>query len=138
MANRIHETEIFNPCIEHELCIQYCIFLASGALGVMFEYGIGVQKDREAAFKCLKEAAARGNVYAQGNLAVHYYRRKLLNKAADVAKRYPFKLLLPDVLYFNLTQCCAFPENKHTSPHARKRFSGDWEFSETQRRNIRV
>lgn len=54
---------------------------------MMFEYGIGVQKDREAAFKCLKEAAARGNVYAQGNLAVHYYRRKLLNKAADVAKR---------------------------------------------------
>ena len=54
---------------------------------MIFEYGIGVRKDGEAAFKCLKEAAARGNVYAQGNLAVHYYRRKLLNKAADVAKR---------------------------------------------------
>ncbi|XP_020614329.1 LRP2-binding protein-like [Orbicella faveolata] len=59
---------------------------SQGALGVMFEYGIGVRRDGEAAFKCLKEAAARGNVYAQGNLAVHYYRRKLLNKAADVAK----------------------------------------------------
>ena len=58
-----------------------------GALGVMFEYGIGVERDVEAAFKCLKEAAARGNIYAQGNLAVHYFRRKLLNKAADVAKR---------------------------------------------------
>ena len=54
----------------------------------MFEYGIGVRRDGEAAFKCLKEAAARGNVYAQGNLAVHYFRRKLWNKAADVAKRY--------------------------------------------------
>lgn len=63
------------------------LFSFSGALGVMFEYGIGVRRDGEAAFKCLKEAAARGNVYAQGNLAVHYYRRKLLNKAADVAKR---------------------------------------------------
>ena len=53
----------------------------------MFEYGIGVRRNGEAAFKCLKEAAARGNVYAQGNLAVHYFRRKLLNKAADLAKR---------------------------------------------------
>ncbi|XP_067035151.1 LRP2-binding protein-like isoform X1 [Acropora muricata] len=59
---------------------------SQGALGVMFEYGIGVRRDGEAAFKCLKEAAARGNVYAQGNLAVHYFRRKLLNKAADLAK----------------------------------------------------
>ncbi|KAK2572536.1 LRP2-binding protein [Acropora cervicornis] len=59
---------------------------SQGALGVMFEYGIGVRRNGEAAFKCLKEAAARGNVYAQGNLAVHYFRRKLLNKAADLAK----------------------------------------------------
>ena len=63
------------------------LVLHAGALGVMFEYGIGVPRDGEAAFKCLKEAAARGNVYAQGNLAIHYFRRKLLNKAADVAKR---------------------------------------------------
>ena len=63
-------------------------YLVVGALGVMFEYGIGVRPDRQAAFKCLKEAAARGNVYAQGNLAVLYFRRKLLNKAADVARRY--------------------------------------------------
>ena len=59
----------------------------SGALGVMFEYGIGVKKNSRSAFKCLKESAMRGNVYAQGNLAVHYYKRKLFNKAADVAKR---------------------------------------------------
>lgn len=64
------------------------VFLVTGALGVMFEYGIGVRRDGEASFKCLKEAASRGNVYAQGNLAVHYFRRKLWNKAADVAKRY--------------------------------------------------
>ena len=63
-------------------------YLVVGALGVMFEYGIGVRPDRQAAFNCLKEAAARGNVYAQGNLAVLYFRRKLLNKAADVARRY--------------------------------------------------
>ena len=70
-------------------CVSFNItfLIPSGALGVMYEYGIGVRRDGEAAFKCLKEAAARGNVYAQGNLAVHYYRRKLLNKAADVAKR---------------------------------------------------
>lgn len=59
---------------------------SQGALGVMFEYGIGVRHNSESAFKCLKGAAARGNVYAQGNLAVHYFRRKLLNKAADLAK----------------------------------------------------
>lgn len=70
------------------LCwLKLVLCLISGALGVMFEYGIGVRRDGEAAFKCLKEAAARGNVYAQGNLAVHYFRRKLLNKAADLAKR---------------------------------------------------
>ena len=62
-------------------------FSLTGALGVMFEYGIGVEHNIQSAFECLKSAAVRGNVYAQGNLAVHYYRRKLFNKAADVAKR---------------------------------------------------
>ena len=76
------------------------IFLLIGALGVMFEYGIGVRRDGEAAFKCLKEAAARGNVYAQGNLAVHYFRRKLLNKAADVAKRYKISKSLENCRQF--------------------------------------
>ncbi|XP_001634827.2 LRP2-binding protein [Nematostella vectensis] len=59
---------------------------SQGALGVMFEYGIGVPMNIQSAFECLKGAAIRGNVYAQGNLAVHYYKRKLFNKAADVAK----------------------------------------------------
>lgn len=63
---------------------------SQGALGVMFEYGIGVEQNIQSAFECLKGAAVRGNVYAQGNLAVHYYRRKLFNKAADVAKRFVF------------------------------------------------
>lgn len=63
------------------------IKINAGALGVMFEYGIGVDQNIQSAFECLKGAAIRGNVYAQGNLAVHYYRRKLFNKAADVAKR---------------------------------------------------
>ena len=61
---------------------------------MMFEYGIGVRRDETVAFQCLKEAATRGNVYAQGNLAVHYYRRKLMNKAADVAKRYFFLAMM--------------------------------------------
>ena len=60
----------------------------------MFEYGIGVKKNLHSSFKCLKEAAVRGNVYAQGNLAVHYYKRKLFNKAADVAKRWVSKAFI--------------------------------------------
>ena len=63
------------------------VCFGTGALGVMFEYGVGVPRDSQAAFKCLKDAAIRGNVYAQGNLALHYYNRKLFNKAADVSKR---------------------------------------------------
>jgi hypothetical protein len=72
-------------------------FINAGALGVMFEYGIGVEQNIQSAFECLKGAAIRGNVYSQGNLAVHYYKRKLFNKAADVAKRLVV-LILPEKL----------------------------------------
>jgi TPR repeat protein len=56
-------------------------------LGVFFEYGIGTKRDIQAAFECLKGASERGNVYAQGNLAMHYYRQKLYNQASEIAER---------------------------------------------------
>lgn len=60
---------------------------SQGALGVMYEYGIGVKQDADNAYVCLKEASDRGNVYAMGNLVANYYRRKLYTKAADLAAR---------------------------------------------------
>ncbi|XP_048747336.1 LRP2-binding protein-like [Ostrea edulis] len=60
---------------------------SQGALGVMYEYGIGVKQDADSAYVCLKEASDRGNVYAMGNLVANYYRRKLYTKAADLATR---------------------------------------------------
>lgn len=61
-------------------------FESQGALGVMFEYGIGVERDVQAAFECLKGASKKGNVYAQGNLAMHYYHQKLYNQACEIAR----------------------------------------------------
>ncbi|XP_052773496.1 LRP2-binding protein-like isoform X2 [Mya arenaria] len=60
---------------------------SQGALGVMYEYGIGVRRNTDSAYVCMKGAADRGNVYAMGNLVAHYYRRKLYTKAADLASR---------------------------------------------------
>jgi len=57
---------------------------SQGALGVMYEFGLGASKNIESAFECLKEAADRGNVYAMGNLVAHYYQRKLFTKASDL------------------------------------------------------
>lgn len=53
----------------------------------MYEYGIGVRRNTDSAYVCLKGASDRGNVYAMGNLVAHYYRRKLYTKAADLASR---------------------------------------------------
>ncbi|XP_050983604.1 LRP2-binding protein isoform X2 [Labeo rohita] len=60
---------------------------SQGALGVMYLYGHGVQKDPDAALFCLKEAAERGNVYAQGQLTACYYNRKLYSRAAALGER---------------------------------------------------
>ncbi|KAL4231349.1 LRP2 binding protein [Mactra antiquata] len=60
---------------------------SQGALGVMYEYGVGVRRNTDNAYICLKGASDRGNVYAMGNLVAHYYRRKLYTKAADLASR---------------------------------------------------
>lgn len=61
---------------------------SQGALGIMYLYGYGVSKDQPAALYCLTEAAARGNVYAQGHLAAYYYQCKLYTRAALLAERY--------------------------------------------------
>ncbi|XP_051715942.1 LRP2-binding protein [Ctenopharyngodon idella] len=60
---------------------------SQGALGVMYLYGHGVQKDPDAALFCLKDAAERGNVYAQGHLTACYYHRKLYSRAAALGER---------------------------------------------------
>ncbi|XP_045189586.2 LRP2-binding protein-like isoform X2 [Mercenaria mercenaria] len=60
---------------------------SQGALGIMYEYGIGTRRNTDSAYICLKGASDRGNVYAMGNLVAHYYRRKLYTKAADLASR---------------------------------------------------
>ncbi|XP_051514552.1 LRP2-binding protein isoform X1 [Myxocyprinus asiaticus] len=59
---------------------------SQGALGVMYLFGHGVQRDPEAALFCLKEAAERGNVYAQGHLTACYYHRKLYSRAAALGE----------------------------------------------------
>ncbi|XP_071949045.1 LRP2-binding protein-like [Antedon mediterranea] len=60
---------------------------SQGALGVMYELGLGCHKNHDSAFECLKEASERGNVYAMANLTAHYYAKKLYTKAAETAAR---------------------------------------------------
>ena len=64
----------------------FCFF--SGALGVMYLEGLGVEKNLDKAYVCLKDAASRGNVYAMGHLVAYYYRCKLYTKAMELAARY--------------------------------------------------
>ncbi|NXU55569.1 LR2BP protein, partial [Turnix velox] len=59
---------------------------SQGALGVMYLYGQGIRRDTKAALECLREAAKRGNVYAQGHLVEYYYKRKFYSTAAALAK----------------------------------------------------
>ena len=54
----------------------------------MYMEGLGIQKSESSAYECLKEAAERGNVYAQGRLVQLYYKKKLFTKASDLAHRY--------------------------------------------------
>ncbi|XP_026503939.1 LRP2-binding protein [Terrapene carolina triunguis] len=60
---------------------------SQGILGVMYLYGQGIRQNTKAALECLKEAAERGNVYAQGHLVEYYYKRKCYTKAAAFARR---------------------------------------------------
>uniref|UniRef100_A0A8C5LIG9 LRP2-binding protein n=1 Tax=Leptobrachium leishanense TaxID=445787 RepID=A0A8C5LIG9_9ANUR len=60
---------------------------SQGALGVMYLHGLGIRKDIHSAMECFKEAADRGNIYAQGQLVACYYHRKLYKMATELAKR---------------------------------------------------
>lgn len=60
---------------------------SQGALGLMYLYGQGIRQDTEAALHCLREAAERGNVYAQGNLVEYYYKMKFFTKCVAFSKR---------------------------------------------------
>ncbi|XP_073197952.1 LRP2-binding protein isoform X2 [Lepidochelys kempii] len=60
---------------------------SQGVVGVMYLYGQGIHQNTMAALECLKEAAERGNVYAQGHLVEYYYKRKFYTKAAAFARR---------------------------------------------------
>ncbi|KAF6376456.1 LRP2 binding protein [Rhinolophus ferrumequinum] len=60
---------------------------SQGALGLMYFYGQGIRQDTEAALHCLREAAERGNVYAQGHLVEYYYKMKFFTKCVAFSKR---------------------------------------------------
>ncbi|XP_060237704.1 LRP2-binding protein isoform X2 [Meriones unguiculatus] len=60
---------------------------SQGALGLMYFYGQGIRQDTEAALQCLREAAERGNVYAQGTLVEYYYKMKFFTKCVAFSKR---------------------------------------------------
>ncbi|XP_056182094.1 LRP2-binding protein isoform X1 [Falco biarmicus] len=60
---------------------------SQGALGLMYRYGQGVHQNTKAALEYLREAAERGNIYAQGHLVEYYYNRKFYTTAAALAKR---------------------------------------------------
>ncbi|XP_068951977.1 LRP2-binding protein isoform X2 [Petaurus breviceps papuanus] len=60
---------------------------SQGALGLMYFYGQGIHQDTDAALQCLRQAADRGNVYAQGNLVEYYYKMKFFTKCVTFSKR---------------------------------------------------
>lgn len=60
---------------------------SQGILGVMYYEGQGIAKSESDAYDCLKEAAERGNIYAQGRLVQLFHSRKLYTKACDLARR---------------------------------------------------
>ncbi|NXK92162.1 LR2BP protein, partial [Formicarius rufipectus] len=60
---------------------------SQGALGIMYLYGHGIHQNTKAALECLRKAAERGNIYAQGHLVEYYYTKKFYSKAAALAKR---------------------------------------------------
>ncbi|XP_012662412.1 LRP2-binding protein [Otolemur garnettii] len=60
---------------------------SQGALGLMYFYGQGIHQDTDAALHCLREAAERGNVYAQGTLVEYYYNMKFFTKCVTFSKR---------------------------------------------------
>ena len=53
----------------------------------MYYFGLGCRQDLEAAYECLTNSSARGNVYSMGLLADYYYKNKFFVKAAQLAQR---------------------------------------------------
>lgn len=60
---------------------------SQATLGVMYEFGLGVVKDKESSFKCFKSAAEKGNIFAMGNLALQYFRFKMFRNSLEVARK---------------------------------------------------
>ncbi|XP_036620664.1 LRP2-binding protein isoform X2 [Trichosurus vulpecula] len=60
---------------------------SQGALGLMYFYGQGIPQNTDAALQCLRQAANRGNVYAQGHLVEYYYKMKFFTKCVTFSKR---------------------------------------------------
>ncbi|KAM6221970.1 LRP2-binding protein isoform 1-T1 [Rhynchocyon petersi] len=79
---------------------------SQGALGLMYLYGHGIRQDTEAALHCLREAAERGNVYAQGNLVEYYYKMKFFTKCVTFSKRIADYDEVNDIpMIANVTEC---------------------------------
>jgi len=70
---------------------------SQGAIGVMYFLGIGVGKNIQSAFLCLKEASSRGNIYAKGNLVAFYYDQKMFCLASDLGYKVS-QLEFPNIL----------------------------------------
>lgn len=60
---------------------------SQAVLGVMYLYGLYVEKNLKTSYQCFKSAAERGNIYAIGNMAFYYYKQKLYNNAVDFSQR---------------------------------------------------
>nr|XP_004666434.1 LRP2-binding protein isoform X2 [Jaculus jaculus] len=79
---------------------------SQGALGIMYFHGQGIRQDTQAALHCLREAAERGNVYAQGNLVEYYYKMKFFTKCVAFSKRIADYDEIHDVLMISqITDC---------------------------------
>lgn len=61
--------------------------LQTGAIGVMYLYGLGVGQDWTSALICLSEAASLGSLYAKASLVYLYYKRKMFTNAAALASK---------------------------------------------------
>ncbi|XP_033870111.3 LRP2-binding protein isoform X2 [Acipenser ruthenus] len=85
--SRPHTTDLKKAFFWHSEACGNGSLESQGALGVMYLKGHGIRKDTRSAFLCLKEAAERGNVYAQGHLVSYYYNNKLYSRATELARR---------------------------------------------------
>ncbi|XP_067130329.1 LRP2-binding protein-like [Centruroides vittatus] len=57
------------------------------ALGIMYFYGIGVEKNEYIAYKHLSSASHRGSVMAMAQMMVFYYQRRLYQSTAQLGKQ---------------------------------------------------